>query len=173
MNENKLSFFILKIFSYALGIFQAVLYTPIVLSISLFIIIIPMLFQSEYINSLFSFFPNGNYTTTNILTLYGKYAFGLSLLIALAETVFRKRVVIEAKKKIILLGLSLLVGYCLTFIFFITKTELTTGNTLIVLIPFFLMSFFAAILNALFTVLTKFVNKHMDGPRDLPTNYTL
>ena len=167
MNNNQSGFYILKIFTYILGIFQAALYTPIVLSIALFVVIIPRLFQGDLNNPLFRFLPNGHYTTTDILVIYGKYAFGLSLVIAFAEMMWKKRFTISIKKKIVLFGLLLLVGYSLTFIFFVTKTKLTIGDTLIVLVPSFILSFFAVCLSTLVSKFINFLNQIFANPTNL------
>lgn len=148
-----------KVIVFFFGLLQAVFYTPVVLSFALFIILIPMLFQSGLTNPLFYFLPSGQYEGADILALYGKYAFGLSLLISFAEIVSKKHFTVSIKKKAMLLCLLLLLGYGFVFIFFISKTSLGAGNVLIVLVPAFILNVFAVLLNTLLSAFINFIDR--------------
>ena|SRR3989338_8006770 len=160
--NNRIGFIAYKVFIYTLGVFQAILYTPVVLSGVLFIVIIPLLFQNGFTNPLLKFFPNGNYETHEILVVYGKYAFGLSLVIAFTEMIFKKRFSISIKKKIVWLVLLLLAGYGLVLTFFLTKTEVGTFGILAVLIPFFIFSILAVYVSALLGALISYLSRIID-----------
>ncbi|MCX6791047.1 MAG: hypothetical protein NTV62_02535 [Candidatus Gribaldobacteria bacterium] len=161
IDNDILGFYVLKVFVYLLGIFQAALYTPIVLSFVLFIVIIPMLFQGDLATPLFSLlFGGGAYMVNenDVMAMYGKYAFGFSLIVAFTEIIFKKRLAINLKKKVLGLGLLLLIGYIFTFFFFITKSKFSLGETLLFLIPFFIFSLLAVLLSSLLSKLIRFLN---------------
>jgi len=162
-NNNWSSVYAFKIFIYILGIFRAIIYTPVVLSFIFFIVFIPTLFQSDFANPLFRLVGDGHYTTADILSIYGKYAFAFSLLISLAEIILQKRLTISVKKKMLLVIILLLAGYCFILIFFIVKTELNIASILPFLILAFTFSFFAVLLNALLEMLINLLNQIIDG----------
>lgn len=148
-----------KITLYFFSIIQGILYTPVILSFAFFIIAIPILIQGNNTNTLLRLLPSGNFTDADIITIYGKFAFGASLIIAIAETVFRKQFKISVKKKTLFAGLFLLLGYAAIAGLLIYKANIQTGTALTISLALFIFSALSLFASALLTILTNFISK--------------
>lgn len=157
-DDKKVGLFALKFFIYILGIFQAALYTPVILSGILFVAIISVFFKNGLISPLLIFFHNGYYKSADIMAIYGGYAFGASLTVTFVEMVTRKQFKISIRKKAVLLGTLLLIGYSFVFVFFI-KVGLSVGEIAIILVPLFILSVLSVFLRMCLEFLTNFLNK--------------
>ena len=165
MRNGELKVYKVKIVSIVYGFilmfFIAGWYIPIVASFALFITIPIIIFGDSF--GLLRFIPDGYYTETDLLVFFGKIAFGFSVVISLAEAVFKRRFIISAKTKIKWLGSLLFVGYSMVFVLLAFKTELTLGEALFFAGLFFIASFVATIVVSLFSAYSNFLGSAVDA----------
>ncbi len=154
MNNLGLSFF-----DFIVAVIQGALFTPVVLSFVAFIIFVPMLFFDGPTNPLIALIPEGSYDTADILGIYGKFALGASMIIAIVEMLLRKRFNINEKTKAILLSLILMLGYFLMFVLFVAKSKADLIVFAIALAPLLLGSLGALYVNFIISRALNFMKR--------------
>lgn len=160
MNDNQTFRIIaMRVFIFIVGIFQAALYTPFVISLAFFIIFIPVLFQHNLTNPLLSLFPQGEYNTARLLAVYGKYAFVVSLTISFGEMLLKKRFNISLRKKLAFASIVLVIGYGLAWASMTYKFGAPKGWTALVMLLLSLFALAGISLVGLLTAVTKFLEK--------------
>lgn len=158
-NKNFLGIAMFKLFIFVLRFFNAIFFTPILLS-ACFIIFSFVIFLQDKSplvgNFVAIFFKDGVYTEKDIVVVYSKYAFFVSLALAFIETILNKKFVLSARKRFFSLLVFFTVGYSSLFVSLVYFSGVALQTVFVLLILWSVSIFFAVIYSSMTFLINQF-----------------
>lgn len=126
---------------------RGVLYTPIIVSIALFLIYIPRLIASDGIIQQF-ILPQPPYDALSIVSGQSSWITTIGIAVSYAEYLFRQQIKLSLRKKSLIIITVISLGYVVLALLLLKKTDTPSGLVAIFIIPLYILSLLSLLMNA-------------------------